>query len=84
MKVNHGKCHLLLRTQEEANIQIVNTTKKCTKSKKLLGIVLDNKIKFHKYVENICQEASKKRNALVKVINYMELPKRRILMNVFF
>ena len=84
MKVNHDKCHLLLSTQEEAIIQIANTTIKCSKSKKLLGIVLDNKLKFEKHVENICQKANKKLNALARVTNYMELPKRRILMNVCF
>ena len=84
MKVNHDKCHLLLSTQEEAIIQIANTTIKCSKSKKLLGIVLDNKLKFEKHVENICQKASKKLNGLARVTNYMELPKSRILMNAFF
>ena len=84
MKVNHDKCHLLLSTQEEAIIQIANTTIKCSKSKKLLGIVLDNKLKFEKHVENICQKANKKLDALARVTNYMELPKRRVLMNVFF
>ena len=83
MKVNQDKCHLLLSTQEEANIQIANTTIKCSKSKKLLGIVPDNKHKSNKHVENICQKASKKLNALTRVTNYMELPKRRILMNAF-
>ena len=33
-KVNHDKCHLLLSAQEEANIQNVDTTIKCSKSKK--------------------------------------------------
>ena len=84
MKVNHDKCHLLLSTQEEANIQIDNMTIKCSKSKKLLGIVLDNKLKFDKDVENICQKASKRLNALARTTNYVELPKRRILMNAFF
>ena len=60
MKVNHDKCHLLISTQEEANIQIDNTTIKYSKSKKLLGIVLDNKLNFDKHVENICQKVSKK------------------------
>ena len=83
MEVNYDKCHLLLSTQEEASIQIANTTIKCSKSKKLLGIVLDNKLKFDKHVENICQKASKKLNALARVTNYMELPKRRILINMF-
>ena len=84
MKVNHNKCYLLSSAQDERNIQIANTTIKCSKSKKLLGIVLDNKLKFDKHVENICQKASKKLNALARVTNHMELPKRRILMNAFF
>ena len=84
MKVNHDNCHLLLSIQDEANIQIANTTIKCSKSKKLLGIVLDNKLKFDKHVENICQKESKKLNGLARVTNYMKLGKRRILMNAFF
>ena len=84
MKVNHNKCHLLSSAQDERNIQIANMAIKCSKSKKLLEIVLDNKLKFDKHVENICQKASKKLNALARVTNRMELPKRRILMNAFF
>ena len=76
MKANHDKCHLLLNAQEEANIQIANTTIKCSQSEKFLGIILDNQLKFEKHVENICQKASGKLNALARVTNYMELPKR--------
>ena len=84
MKENHGKCHLLLSTQEDANIQIENSIINCSRSQKLLGVVLDNKLKFEKHIENICQKANRKLNALARVTNYMELPKRRILMNAFF
>ena len=83
MKINRDKCHLLLSTQEETNIQIANTTIKCSKSKKLLGIALDNKLKFDKHVENICQKASKKLNAPARVTSYVELPKRCFLINAF-
>ena len=48
-----------------------------------MGIVLDNKLKFDKHVENICQKASKKLNALARETNYMEPPKRCTLMNAF-
>ena len=53
-------------------------------SQNLLGVVLDNKLEFDKHIENICQKANRKLNALARVTNYMELPKRRILMNAFF
>ena len=84
MKANHGKCHLLLSTQEDGNIQLPNTTINCSRSQKLLGVAFDNKLKFDKLIENICQKKNRKLNALVKVTNYMELPERRILMNMFF
>ena len=84
MKANHDKCHLLLSTQEEANIQIANTTIKCSQSEKILGIILDNQLKFDKHVQDICQKASRILNALARVTNYTELLKGRILMNAFF
>ena len=40
------------------------------KSRELLGIVLDNKLKYDKHVENICHKASKTLNALAKVTNH--------------
>ena len=83
-KENHGKCHLLLRTQEDANIQIANTTISCSRSQKLLGIVFNNKPKFYKHIENICQKGNIKLNLLATVINYTELPRKSILMNAFF
>ena len=84
MKANHGKCHLLLSAQNDANIQISNTTINGSKSQKLLGLVFDNKLKFDKHIENICQKANWKLNASARVTNYMELRKSRILMNTFF
>ena len=84
MKANHGKCHLLLSAQNDANIQISNTTINCSKSQKLLGLVFDNKLKFDKHIENICQKANRKLNALARVTNYMELTKKRTLMNAVF
>ena len=84
MKANPSKYHLLLSTQEEANIQIANTTIKSSKSQKLLGVVLDNKLKFDIHVGNICQKANRKLNALARLTNYMDLPKRRLILNAFF
>ena len=84
MKVNYDSCHLLLSSDEDVNIQIANVTIKTSTSKKLLGVTVDNKLKFDKHFENICQKASRKLNAFVRLVNYMNLPKRRILINVFF
>ena len=84
MKANYGKGHLLLSTQENANIQISNTTINCSRSQKLPSIVFVNKLKFHRYIENIYQKPNRKLNALARMTNYMELPEKRTLMNAFF
>ena len=74
MKANPGTCYLLLNTQQEANIQIANTTIESSRSQELLGIVINSKLKF-------CQRTNRKRNALTRLTNDMELPKRCILVN---
>ena len=84
IKDNYDKCQLLLSTQESASIQVENFTIKSSKAKKLLGINIDNKLKFDIHVESIYQKANRKLNAAGRITNYMELPKRRILMNAFF
>ena len=69
MKANPDKCHILLRIQKEANFQIVNATIKYSRSKKLLGITLNNELKFDKHIENIYQKASRRLNPLAKLTN---------------
>ena len=85
MKANDDKCHLILSSPEDdIAFQIENSTIKCSKVKKLLGVHIDYKLEFDTHVETICKKAHRKLNALSRITNYMELPKRRILMNVFF
>ena len=84
MKASHEKGHLLLSSRENVNIKIDNVTIKSCTSKKLLGVTIHNKVKFDKHFGNICQKASSKSNALARLVNYMDLAKRCILMNAFF
>ena len=85
MKASDDKCHLLLSSPDDTSIiQIENSTIKCSKVKKLLRIQIDYKLKFDVHVETICKKAHRTLSALSRIINYMELPKRRILMNAFF
>ena len=48
------------------------------------GINLDNNLKFDIHVEKTCQKANRKLNALARTANYMDLPKRPILLNAVF
>ena len=43
-----------------------------------VGLTIDKKLKFAKHVENICQKASRKLNALARLVNCMNLPERCI------
>ena len=43
-----------MSSREDVNIQIANVTIKSSTSKKLLGVTIDNKLKFDKHLENIC------------------------------
>ena len=84
MKGSNGKCHLILSSSEEDTaIQIEQSRIKCLKVKKPIGIHIDYKLEFNTHVDTICKKAHRKLTALSLITNYMELPKRRILMNAF-
>ena len=71
-------------SEEDAAIQIEQSIIKSTKVKKLLEIHTDCKLKFDTHVDTICKKAHRKLTPLSRITNYMELPKRRILMNPVF
>ena len=48
-----------------------------------MGVHIDYKLKFDIHVETICKKPYRKLSALSRIANYMELPKRHILMNAF-
>ena len=49
----------------------------------MLGILFNNKFDFDKHVNSLCRKASKKLNALVRVVHYMNLARRMLIMSVF-
>ena len=86
--LNEDKCNFMIfehkqtRT-EKANIKIGNATIEETKKAKLLGITLDSKLNFEEHIKNLCKEAGKKINALVRITTYMNEYKRSLLMKTF-
>ena len=50
---------------------------------KLLGITLDNNVKFDKHVSNICSKVNRKLNALTRVAKFLPFKKRLILFKAF-
>ena len=86
IKRSTGKshCHLLLNGQEPNTLEIGDLHINNSPSEKLLGITFDCKLKFNKHMEDICQKASQKINALARLAPYMGTTKKRITMNTFF
>ena len=84
MKSNPNKCHLLVSSCGKIKIKIGDFEIENSKCEKLLGIRFDNRLTFDYYISGLCKKASKKINALARVSEYMNLSKRKILMNAFF
>ena len=84
MKRIPDKCHLIVSTNDNVKIRIGNFQIENTKRAKLLGIQFDNKLSFDYRLSKICKKASRKRYALGRATPYMNLSKRKILMNAFF
>ena len=64
MNANADKCHLLITTNEQRNIFVEGEQIQNSKSEKLLGVTIDNKLSFTGHVHKICEKASEKLNAL--------------------
>ena len=84
MKSNTNKCHPLSNTQDQNFLKIGNFNIKNSLSEKFLGITFDCKLKFSNYIEDICKKATRKLNFLSRIVPYMNISRRKILMNAFF
>ena len=84
MKANKDKCHLLISNKEKVSMKIDNIELENTSSEKLLGIIIDRKLNFKEHLEGILKKASRKVNVLSRITPYMNLTKRKLLMNSFF
>ena len=60
MKLNTDKCHLLLNFQEPNTLKKGDLHINNSLSEKLLGITFDYKLKFNKYIKEICQKHHRK------------------------
>ena len=84
MRINADKCNLLVSTNNTVKIKIGHFDITNSKSEKLLGVKFDHKLSFDDHISELCEKASRKIHALSRVASYMNISKRRILMNAFF
>ena len=60
MKANADKCHASLSASNELTVKTNEIQIKSSQSKKLLGITIDNDLKFEDHINYICRKASAK------------------------
>ena len=84
MKANKNKCHLVVSSNKHVSMKLDNTEIEYNNCERLLGVKIDSKLNFKEHLDGIIKKASRKINALYHIIPYMNIAKRRLLMNSFF
>ena len=74
MGLNSGKCHFMClgKNTENETYFFNNTEMKNRDEEKILGITIDNKLKFKSHVKNLRKKASQKIWALSRLANYLK------------
>ena len=83
MQGNTDKCHVLLSTSQKLHVNIGTSQIENSKYEKLLGVNIDSNLSFEKHQNIICGKARAKINALGRVAHFMNIEKRRTIMNAF-
>ena len=85
MKLNTDKCHLLISGNKHEHIwaKLDQDIIWETNTVKLLGVTIDNNLKFDSHIANICSKANRKLSALTRVAKFLSFQKRRILFKAF-
>ena len=82
--MNADKCHLLVTNHnEDVSITIDDEVIKGSKTVKLLGIKIDNRLHFEDHVSNICNKVSRKLHALARISNLMSKDHLRHILKAF-
>ena len=83
MKANPDKCHLLVTTNALTSVNINDFQITNSIEEKLLGINFDRELSFENNISSLCKKASQKLHALTRIVNYMNLSKRKAPMKTF-
>ena len=67
--------------QTNENVVIDNKQIKTAPSVELLGIQLDDKLKFSPYISNICKSAANQSNALIRLQKFLSFEEKNVLIN---
>ena len=83
-KMNPDKCKLLVCNYDrDCFIKIQDEIIQSSKSVKLLGITITNKLDFSEHVKKICNKANSKLHALARISKYISSDRLKILLRSF-
>ena len=84
--MNSDKCHLLVVGHKFEQIWTKIGTDLIWKSNsvKLLGITIDNHLKFDKHISLFCANANRKLSAVARISYYLTFHQKRTLIKTFF
>ena len=88
MVLNADKCHYMVlgtnNKKDQSDLTCNEGTLKITKKEeKILGIIIDNQLRFQSHINHICKEANKKLSALSHVQKYMKFEQKKLLFKSF-
>ena len=81
VKVNADKCNFLVSTSQEVKLNVNTFNIKNSDREKLLGVKFDSNPRFDQHIRDLLRRASRKIYALDRVTPFMNLSKRRLLIN---
>ena len=82
--MNPDKCKLLITNHgKDKSLIIDKEVIECSKSVKLLGVTIDNRLDFNEHVNKLCKKVSSKLHALARISNFISQEKLRLIMKAF-
>ena len=86
MKTNPDKFQFMVlgvKSKAPLRLNVNGNIILCSNEVKLLGITIDNELKFKKHIEDLCKKASYELHTLRRIRGYLTAEKARILSNAF-
>ena len=86
MRLNTDKCHLICSANkvEHTWVRLGNDQIWESRNVKLLGVTIDNQLKFDDHVKNICTKAGRKLSALTRMLKELSFQRKRLLLKTLF
>ena len=84
IEANKDKCHSIVSSNERVSMKLDNIEIENSHYERLLEVKIDSKLNFKEHLDGIIKKASRKIKALSRIAPYINIAKRKLLMNSFF